>query len=212
MAIQKDVQKLCDEALKSGRAAFTFAMYLRVNLAYQEAPNYRGWALIGVVMDSPMTTMLGDDDDVRTSLMMFATMVEKHLGQHLKFETPERAPMPPGAPISWLVRSTGGPKPEATTEIDRKACERIVRHAKRDGRGKVTTSGWNLQLRKQGRVEGARWHLTISHVNRPETRESLSRKYYEVGHIKVTIALLLGETIDADEPPPPDLPHAETQN
>ena len=209
MALEKDVRKLCDDALKSGRAAFTYAMYLRVNLAYQEAPNYRGWALIGVLMDGPMTAMLSGDEATRINLTMLATMVEKHLGQDLKFQLPEKAPMLPGASVSWLVRSMRGPKPGATTEIDRAACERIVRYAKRDGRGKVTTAGWDLQLRKQGRTEGARWRLTINHADRPETRESLSRKYYELGHIRVAIALLLGEAIDADEPPRSDLPHDE---
>ena len=200
MAIQKDVAKLCDDALKTGRGAFTYARYLRVNLVYaspkDEGPAPRAtfeWTIAAVVMDDPMKALLGDDESTKVGIRLLCSMIEEHLGDGLKFSAPERAPViAPDMPLTWIVRSSGGPKAKGSTQIDVDACERIVRYARRDGRGTVTSSGWQFRLHKLG---GAtyEWILEITPVDRgpDETRESISAKHYDLGQIQTTITRLL---------------------
>ena len=205
LSLKKDVAKLCDDALRTGRAAFTYAMYLRVNLAYS---TNEGWRLIGVVMNGqPMTAMLGGDNETRVSLAMLCSMVEEHLGQDLHFAAPQKVQMPPGQPSSWLVGSSGGPEAAGTSQVDYEACERLARFARRDGQGQVVTSGWKLRLHKPG----GRWTLDVEHLERTETRESISRKYADLGGIEATLGILLKSPVHADRPSPPPFSEAEAQ-
>lgn len=191
LAIEKDIAKVCDDALLTGRGVFTYAMYLRVNLVYKKS---EGWTIIVVTMETPMAAMLRDGNSA--SLLMICSMIEKRLDSDLKFTTPEDAPTPHPTQSAWIVRSTGGPEPASTTEIDITACERIVRYARRDGQGKVTTGGWSLHLHKPD----GRWLLEVAHVDRDETRDSISTKYYMLGQLKTTIMRLLRAPVDVQEP------------
>jgi len=181
LTLEKDVAKLCTEALASGRSAFTYAMCLRVNLAFNKDA---GWALVAVVIDAAMDKLLGD---TAAGLMVLCSMIEKSIGNELHFAKPEIAPSPPGSGPAWLVRSTGGPKPGATTDVDLAACERVVRYAKRDGKGTVTTNGWRIHLHKND----DRWLLEADDQIRLETREDLSKRHYQLGQLHATLSRLL---------------------
>ena len=186
--LEKDVAKLCDAALLTGRGVFTYATHLRVNLVYKTG---EGWVIVGVLMAGPTTTLLGGDGEETVGLQMLADRIQQRLGSDLRFGTPEldrkyRA---------WIVKSTGGPKPTKTMEVDVEACERLVRYAKRDGRGEVTAEGWRLRLTKQGD-----WLLDVSHVDRTETRESLSTKHFALGLMEVAVARLLRQPVRVQKP------------
>lgn len=185
-ALLKDITKLCDEALASGRSAFTYAMCIRVNLVYKKDT---GWVLIAVVIDTVMNESLGD---AVAGLLVLCRLIEERLGAKLRFESPERIQAPGEPGPTWLVRSTGGPKPGATTDVDLEACGRIVRYAKRDGKGNVTSNGWQLLLRKSG----SRWLLEVTDEVKLETREDLSKRAYQLGQLSETISQLLRAPVE----------------
>ena len=184
-ALLKDITKLCDEALASGRSAFTYALCIRVNLAYGET----GWALVAVVIDIATNERLGD---AAAGLPVLCRLIEERLGERLHFGKPERLRVPSEPGPTWLVRSSGGPKPGATMDVDLEACGRIVRYAKRDGKGTVTTNGWQLRLYKAS----GRWLLEVTDEVKLETWEDLSKRHYQLGQLSETISHLLRAPVE----------------
>lgn len=204
MRLEKDIAKLCDEALSSGRAAFTYATYLRVNLAYKDDAAYRGWALVGVVMSGPMTRMLGSDETTTTNLRLLCDLIAKRLGSDLVFKKPKKTPAPDPSSPTWLVQSTGGPKSTTAITIDVDACERIARYARRDSRGEVTANGWRLRLRKptpdEAREYVDRWVLEATLVNATQDREVISARQFDLGQLETTIGRMLRQPIVVRRP------------
>lgn len=189
LAIEKDIVKLCDEAIASGRSAFTFAGCLRINLAYHTKA---GWAVVATVIDNAASKMLGD---ISVSIAMLCNMIEKRLGSGLRFSKPKIAPTPPDLGLTYIVESTAGPGPSTTTDVDQEACSRVVRYAKRDGRGTVTTNGWRLHLHQ---VDN-RWLLEVADEIKLESREDLSRRHYQLGQLSETISHLLRSPVDVQK-------------
>lgn len=192
LAVETDIAKLCADALRGGCGVFTYAGHLRVYLVYRrEVPT---WALAVVPMRGIAAPLL--DAGAPDIAWLLCSFVEQRLGGGLRFDSPRR--VTDSGITSWVALGTGGPSAAANATIDEEACRRLVRYAKRDGRGVVVVAGWQLCLARRD----GRWHLDVAHADRSDTPEMVSDKHYALAALRAMVDRFVGTTVEVTLPSP----------
>lgn len=97
-----DVKKLCADALAHGRAAFTYATFIRVNLAYER----NRWFVVVLPMESRLRAAMGDAG-IRGNARLLGGLIAEELGQGLAFDEPKTVTQ--FGRTGYLMIGTGGP-------------------------------------------------------------------------------------------------------